>query len=157
MGSKSLNWNGHPILSDEDEHKLELDSAKYQFEHGMDREDAEREALRNYRKTTHAKAAAHHLAGFKASQASGNGEAAQKHHAMYSLHVRALGENPMGPIPNLVQVYFKNNDKPTYNFKGHGADSFLVKPIEKNEMSINGISTIGSVKEYIKELSKTEK
>lgn len=131
---KQANWMGHPVLSPGDEHELHLAAALYEFQGGLPRNVAEQKALEDYRKEWHARAASHHLDGLKAAQAVGDTNTAQKHHGLYSLHLKSLGLDPMGPVPEIINKYHAEsglNDKQrkVYNFKGHNADQFLVKPV----------------------------
>jgi hypothetical protein len=131
---------GHPTLEKEHEHELHLASALHEFQGGMPREQAEKRALEDYRREHHARAGAHHFSGMKASHAVGDMETAQKHHALYSLHVKALGEDPMGPVPESVRKYQgagqDKKQRPVYSFKGHDADEFLVQPVSKSELEV---------------------
>lgn len=137
---KRGSWMGHPLLAPEHEHDLHLAAALHEFEGGMPRHDAEKRALEDYRREHHARAAAHHYAGMKAGHATGNMEDAKKHHALYSLHVKALGEDPMGPVPEVVRKYHggSGTDKQphVYRFHGHDADEYLGQPITKHELDL---------------------
>lgn len=139
-GSKHGSWMGHPTLEKEHEHELHLAAALHEFQGGMPRQEAEKQALADYRREWHARAAAHHFAGVKASHATGNMDDAKKHHALYSLHVRALGEDPMGPVPESVRKYHgqagDEKQRHVYSFRGHDADQFLVRPITKSECEL---------------------
>ncbi len=133
-------WMGHPLLDPAHEHDLHLAAALHEFEGGMPREEAEKRALDDYRNEHHARAAAHHYAGMKAGHATGNMEDAKKHHALYSLHVKALGEDPMGPVPTAVRKYYGSagdqKQPHTYRFHGHDADEYLAAPITKHELEL---------------------
>jgi hypothetical protein len=139
---KRGSFMGHPLLDQEHAHELHLASALNEFQGGIPRADAEKRALEDYRHEHHARAAAHHFGGVKAAHAVGDTEAAQKHHALYSLHVKALGEDPMGPVPEVVRKFHSgagqdSKQKRVYNFRGHDADEFLVKPISKSETALS--------------------
>lgn len=134
-------WMGHPLLAPEDEHELHLAAALHEFQGGMPRQDAEKRALQDYRNEHHARAAAHHYSGMKASHATGNMDDAKKHHALYSLHLKALGEDPMGPVPEAVRKYGaqagqSERQKHVYRFRGHDADDYLVQPVTKSELEV---------------------
>lgn len=133
-------WLGHPLLAPEHEHELHLAAALHEFQGGMPRHEAEARALEDYRREHHARAAAHHYAGMRAGHATGNMEDAKRHHALYSLHVRALGEDPMGPVPESVRKYHSGagTDKQphAYRFHGHDADEYLIQPVTKHELEL---------------------
>lgn len=133
-------WLGHPTLDKAHEHELHLAAALHEFQGGMPRHEAEARALEDYRREWHARAGAHHFAGMKASHAVGNMEDAKRHHALYALHVRALGEDPMGPVPESVRKYHSGagTDKQphAYRFHGHDADEYLIQPVTKHELEL---------------------
>jgi len=126
----TLHWYGHPVKDEEHASNLDLKASVYQFHHGMDRHAAENKVKHEDRVERHQKAAAHHLDGMKAAHAVGNHEDAQQHHAMYSLHVKALGGEPGQAVPPEVAKWQGNKDKKhAYTFKGHGDDQFLTEPV----------------------------
>ena len=132
---KTAFWGGHPLLNAKDAEQLELAAAVHEFHHGKDRVSAEKAALDEYRRDSHAKAAAHHLMGMRAGQATGSQEDAKKHYDMYALHLKALGHEASGPVPPEVKrlTEGENVDR-AYSFKGHGADQFLVNTVKKAEV-----------------------
>jgi hypothetical protein len=136
---KGGSWLGHPLLSHGDAHDLHLAAALYEFQRGKPRQEAEKMALDDYRREHHARAAAHHFAGLKAGQATGNTDDAKRHYALYALHVKSLGEDPVGPVPDVIRKYGAEvgksaQQKHVYRFRGHGADQFLVQPIAKSDV-----------------------
>lgn len=124
MDSKLL-WQGHPILHPDHTHGLERRAALLEFHHGLPRQEAEAQALKEYRAQHHAIAAAHHLQGLKAAHAIGSTEAAKRHHAMYQAHVKNMGVDPNGPPPPEVSQHLDGNAGRVYGFQNHGADIFL--------------------------------
>lgn len=125
-----LMWYGHPVKDESHANDLDLKAAVYQFHHGMDRHAAENRVKHEDRVERHQKAAAHHLDGMKAAHAVANHEDAQQHHAMYSLHVKALGGEPNSAVPPEIAKWQGNKDKKhAYTFKGHGDDQFLTEPV----------------------------
>lgn len=145
---KRGSWMGHPLLDPEHEHELHLAAALHEFQGGLPRNDAEKRALEDYRREHHARAAAHHFAGMKAGHATGNMDDAKKHHALYSLHVKALGEDPMGPVPEVVRKFHGSagtdkKQRPVYSFRGHDADEFLVQPVTKSELEVIDLKKAG--------------
>jgi hypothetical protein len=132
---KTAFWAGHPLLTPKDSEPLELAAAVNEFHHGMDRESAEKHALDEYRREHHARAAAHHLMGMRAAQASGSHDDAKKHYDMYGLHLKALGHETHEAVPGEVKRYTEGeNVDRAYHFKGHGADQFLVNTVKKSEV-----------------------
>jgi hypothetical protein len=145
---KTPMWGGHPLLSDKHVHDLELAAAVNEFHHGHNRAKAEQMALDEYRREHHARAAAHHLQGMRASQASGNHDDAKRHFDMYGLHLKALGHESHEAVPPEVKRYSEGDQaERAYRFKSHGADQFLVNTMSKSEVP-------GSVLEYFIELTK---
>lgn len=119
--------NKHPVLHEGHLHDLDTRAAINEFDRKMPRAEAEAKAHKDYMAEHHAVAAAHHLSGMKAAQAVGNMEEAKKHGAMYRLHIKALGHDPVGPVPAEVQNHYPNEDSAkVYKFKAHKADRFLL-------------------------------
>lgn len=120
-------WLGRPIVSQEHANDLEIAAAANEFDKGMSRHDAESKAHDDYIRDQRLSAAAHHLSGIKASQGSGDLSEAQKHGALYQLHLKALGLDPMGPVPPEVQAKMNAPDrKKIYGFKAHAGDLFAL-------------------------------
>lgn len=131
-------WLGYQILDNEHAQDLEQRAAVHEIERKLPRTEAERQAHIDYQKEHHAKAAAHHLMGMKAAQGSGHMDAARKHGAMYALHVKELGEDSYGPVPEAVKMHADAPErKQVYNFKAHKGDAFLFQkegePVAKSE------------------------
>jgi hypothetical protein len=120
--------NRYPVLHDNHLHDLEAAAAINEFDKKLPRAEAEKLAHANYVSDHHAAAAAHHLSGMKAAQSIGNMEEAKKHGAMYHLHVKALGHDPVGPVPPAVQHHFQHDGEhqKVYKFKAHKGDRFLL-------------------------------
>jgi hypothetical protein len=105
---------------------LEYDSAIKEFGEGHERPEAERRAYEDYRKKVHSEAAAHHLRGMRAAQASFDMPEAERHGMAYAAHLRALGHEPIDKVPPEVEAYLQQEEvKPQYKFKAHPADSLL--------------------------------
>ena len=153
---KRGSWLGHPLLAPEHEHDLHLAAALNEFERGMPRHEAEHAALEDYRREHHARAAAHHYAGMKAGHSTGNMEDAKKHHALYALHVKALGEDPMGPVPEVVRKYHQGagteKQPHAYRFHGHDADEYLVQPVTKSELELCDLKKAASPQQVVEAL-----
>jgi hypothetical protein len=126
------NWNGRKIAKEEDKHDLESRAAVFEFKHRMARPDAEHRAHHEYKQDKHREAAAYHLQGLKAAQASGSQEEGQKHGMLYQLHMKELGLDPMGPVPHEIQGLADKQEK-FYRFKAHRADGFLLQDKPEKE------------------------
>lgn len=120
-----LSWLGRLILAPEHGAELEQASAVNEYGLKMPRKEAESAAYADYEKRQRAEAAAHHLAGMKAAHAAGDLEAAQKHGLLYSMHVKALGEEPAGPAPSSVAALLQGAK--VYRFRPHKGDHFAVQ------------------------------
>jgi hypothetical protein len=130
-------WMGHPVRDEKHAQDLHLKAALYQFHDGMPRDKAEERVKHEDRVERHQKAAAHHLEGIKAAHTIGNLEDAQRHHDMYSLHMKALGYDPAEAVPHEVARHRDGDDwKHPYGFKGHADDQFLVQPVKKAEAEL---------------------
>ena len=130
-------WNGRKIAKEEDKHDLESRAAVFEFKHRMARPDAEHRAHFEYQQDKHREAAAYHMQGLKASQGAGSLEEGHKHGMMYQLHMKALGLDPMGPVPHEIQGLADKQEK-FYKFKPHRADNFLLgdsdQSVKKSEL-----------------------
>jgi len=117
-------WQGRRIM--DGGHAAELDhrAAVLEFGRGLTREAAEEQAHGEYVRDQHLNAAAHHLMGAKTAKAAGAIEEAQRHGALYSQHLKALGIEPIGPVPPEVTQRLQAQ-KGVYRFRGHGADGHL--------------------------------
>ncbi len=120
------NWlDKYLVLNDKDVDGLETEAAIHEFGPSrMPREQAEKTAHETYIKSQRIKAAAHHLMGQKLALAAGDSESAQKHGALYMLHMEALGFNPADVPPPEVQV--NAQDLKSYNFKAHKGDMYAI-------------------------------
>jgi len=116
-------WCNKPILKESDIDTLERAAALKEFGDGLPREVAEREAYSSYRKKLHEEAAASHLLGMRAAQATGDIEESGKHGEEYHKHMNALGHDSMGQVPPEIESLLTEEDrKPHYKFKSHAAD-----------------------------------
>lgn len=125
-------WKNRPILDEEHAADLEQRAALHEFEGKLPTEMAEQKAHDDYRKDHHEKAAASHFSGMKAAKASGDNEEAQKHHMMYKMHLKQLGHDSNGPIPEQVSRHIEASKRePYYTFKPHKADALLFEGNKK--------------------------
>ena len=124
-------WAGRPVAAPD--HAAELDLVAAQHEFGptpVPRKQAEELAYAAYLKRQNLEAAVHHLRGMRAAEAIGNHKAAQPHKLMYDIHVRELGHNPAGPVPDEVRTLAGEDGKQSTRFKPHEAD---VLPLRRSE------------------------
>ncbi len=133
-------WLGRPILHDEHVQDLETRAAINEFHHKMPRHEAEQGAHDSYVKEQRERAAAHHLAGMKASIATGNHEDARKHWALYDLHLKSLGKESVGAVPPEIEkrMMEEHGDKPVYKFKAHKGDLYALHQPSKDVAPAEG-------------------
>lgn len=153
-------WLGRPILHQDHLQDLETRAALNEFHARMPRHEAEQKAHDDYVKEQRERAAAHHLAGMKASSATGNHEDARKHWALYDLHLKALGKESIGAIPPEIEKrMMEDGDKPVYKFKAHKGDLYALheptkdiagpagQPIQKAELAKGDVVDFKSAKD----------
>jgi hypothetical protein len=94
----------------------------------MPRKDAERAAYEGYLKEHHTKAAAHHLRGLRAAQASGDDSEARLHGEAYHHHLTRLGHDSLDETPPEVAALTEAEDRGRhYKFKSHPSDRLLLQ------------------------------
>lgn len=124
-------WAGRRILHPDHAVSLDMAAAKHEFGAGVTREQAEAKAYDDYVRGQRLDAAAHHLAGMKAARAAGDASSAQKHGAMYDAHLKAVGLEPIGPVPPEVQSRLGTLSG-QYRFKAHSGDLLTLTPEQHN-------------------------
>jgi hypothetical protein len=129
----AANWMGKPILYPDHHDELEQNAAVNEFALKMARPDAEHAAYGDYVKRQRVMAAAHHLEGMKAAHAVGDMESARKHGAMYNMHSKALGHEPVGPAHPDVVAHMQKQPSKVYKFKAHKGDLFALDQKEAPE------------------------
>lgn len=117
----------YPVVHPDHIQELETEAAVNEFGRKLPREQAEAEAHSAYTKRQREAAMLHHLRGMQAADAAGAREDARKHSAMYQLHAKALGHDPVGPVPAAVLAHGESA-KPPYRFKPHKGDLFAAQP-----------------------------
>jgi hypothetical protein len=151
-------WNGRTILDPDHAHELERESAIHEFGGKFPRHEAEGRAYSQYRRKQLAIAAAHHLRGAKAAQALGDMEEAQKHGSLYALHLKELGHESVGPIPDEVRHHLDKTDSKEkhYKFKHHPGDSFLLDgdSVKKSEPKVSVDQALFDIYNFTQELMK---
>lgn len=136
-------WQSRPILEADHVSDLESSAAQHEFRDRKPRQEAETLAHDSYRKKHSLEAGGHHFRAMKAAQASGDNDAAQKHAAMYGMHLRALGMDPYGPVPSEIKSRAESDDKHTVTrFKPHPGDALLLQPTQKSERGTLNLTRI---------------
>ena len=133
MGVSGPEWMGKPILHPSHKDELEMAAAVNEFGKKMPRSQAEQAAYGDYVKKNRISAAAHHLSGMKAANATGDLESARKHGIMYNLHSKALGHEAVGPIHSDVAAHLNDNPSKVYKFKSHKGDLYALDPYRSPE------------------------
>ena len=119
-------WTHRDVLKPSDAGDLETQAALLEFGEGHDRESAEEAAYQSYRDKVHTEAAAHHLRGLRAGQATGDMEAARQHGEAYEHHLKALDLDPWDAVPDSISKLADSEDKPEhYTYKSHPADKLF--------------------------------
>jgi hypothetical protein len=120
-------WQGRPIVAEAHVPELEHRAAILEFQDGLTRDDAEHQAHQEYLQDHHRQAAAHHLRGLRAAQASGDPSEARKHGLSYGLHLQALGHDEFDAVPKEIQDLAAADDRHGhYKFKAHRSDRLLL-------------------------------
>lgn len=117
-------WMDRKVLKDSDSKALNQRAAELEFKNKMPRDQAEDAAYKEYVKDNHKTAAAHHLQGIKGASSAGDMEEGRRHGLLYSLHMKALGHDPNGPVPPDIKSV--SDGGKFYKFKPHKADLFLL-------------------------------
>jgi len=121
-------WQNRQIFKDTHKDDLERRAALKEFEDGMPRKQAEDAAYQEYLTEHHSAAAAHHLRGLRAAQASGDIDEARIHGEAYHQHMTKLGHDSMDQVPDSIAKLVEDEGKPRhYKFKAHAADALLMK------------------------------
>ncbi len=129
-------WQGKPIAGKHSD-RLEVDSALNEFKDRMPRAEAEKKAYEEYKKGQHTDGAIHHLRAMRAAQAASDDEAATKHSALFTLHMKELGHDPYGELPKEIQEKLKDTKSlpPVRKFHAHRSDALVAK--DKEEVKKN--------------------
>lgn len=120
-------WLDRPLVGD---HSIELenDAATLEFKDRKPRKEAEEEAYKSYTKKHRLEASVHHVRGLRAAQASGDTETARRHAAMFALHMKALGYESVGELPEEIRSRLSEGGlDQIHKFKAHPADLFEMK------------------------------
>lgn len=132
MDDKFPTWQGRRVVSDAHKASLEHAAAIHEFEGGKPRKEAEAHAYDEYKREHHAQAAAHHLLGMRAAQATGDMDESGKHGMAYDLHLRSLGHDPLDEVPPEIKKLVDDPErKGHYKFKTHRSDAMLLPSREE--------------------------
>jgi hypothetical protein len=140
-------WAGRDITEADHAQDLDREAALSEFDGKMPRHEAEGKAYSEYKRTQHAKAAAHHLRGIRLAEAAGDNREGRKHGLMYQLHLQALGHEPIGPVPKEVEQHSQGDGSEgshkVYSFKAHRGDIFVLpdETLGKKEKSMADTNT----------------
>lgn len=125
--STPLLFAGKYPMADASHHdELQTSAAINMLQGGMPKEQAEVKAHDDYVKKQRTDALHYHAAGMKAATAIGDMDSAKKHGAMFSLHRKALGDNPVGAPPAKAPGV---SSSPKMKFKAHPGDHFAVNDV----------------------------
>ncbi len=126
----AASWAGRVVAHKDHGPDLDAAAAIHEFHDHLPRAEAEEKAYKDYVKSQHTEAAAHHLLGMKAAAAGGDMESARKHGLMYELHSKALGHESVGPAHPSVQAHMEKNPGKV-KFKPHRGDLFALDKKEE--------------------------
>lgn len=128
MAGAPKKWQDRVILADEHGPELTQRAAELEFKERLHREAAEAQAYREYHRKHVLAAAAHHLRGMKAAQATGDTDEARKHGAMYEMHMGKLGLDPWQEPPRELKSAMTADDRSAaHKFRAHPGDTFVVE------------------------------
>lgn len=134
-------WAGKPIVKPEDHDLLEQEAAVNEFgPHSIPRDQAEELAYAQYKRKQHLEAAGHHLRNMRLAVSTGEKKDAMKHNAIYGMHIKALGLNPLAAPPHMIQEFASRPMKDNrWRFRQHPADILLsTGPMSKSEREALG-------------------
>lgn len=130
-------WKERIVAHPDHVKDLEKEASNYEFgPTRLNQEAAENAAYNTYKRNQHLEAIHHHLSAIRAAVSSGLKDEAQKHNALYGLHMKAIGYNPSSstPPPSSTNSSLENYHK----FKPHPADHLLVlSDLSKSESDVD--------------------
>lgn len=128
MASAPQKWQDRVILDASHASELTQRAAELEFKERLHRDAAETQAYREYHRKHVLAAAAHHLRGLKAAQATGDMDEARKHGAMYEMHMGKLGLDPWQEPPRELKSAMTADDRSAaHKFRAHPGDTFVVE------------------------------
>jgi hypothetical protein len=120
-------WRNRPLA--DNDHAIDLD--KQVTEHtskGFDQDVAEEAVYQKYRKQQHLQAAAFHIGAASRMARAGQKQDADKHHALYRLHLSAGGLRNGLKVPDEVMAMVPTTQSASHQFfQNHGADRLVTK------------------------------
>lgn len=124
MDNKFWGKNKHELISPKDEAVLERYAASNQFEKGMHREAAEKEAYKTHLKEQITDAALHHLAHLKASAELGDSSYAEYHKGMFGTYSNIVN---LGQIDAAKKLRHLQDSGRSFGDHTHPVDHFVSK------------------------------
>lgn len=118
-------WQGKTIAHPDDHAELEREAAGHEFGGHLDRRAAEEAAYLQYKSKKHGEAISHHAHSMRAAISQGLAREAEKHAALYALHMKALGLKPSSMPPS--EVYTGKQKTQITRFTPHDADQLLLQ------------------------------
>jgi len=124
---ESLWLNKYPILDEKHADALETEAGINEFgQEKIPRSAAEEKAYKSYVMKQRIEAAAYHLLGQRIAEAANDSDSAIKHSAMYNMHCKALGVDPIAVPPAEINDLLNNKVVKAYKFRPHRADLYAV-------------------------------
>lgn len=120
-------WRNRHLV--DEEHSIDLD--KQVTEHtskGFDQDVSEEAVYQKYKKQQHLQAAAFHIGAASKMARNGQKADADKHHALYRLHLSAGGLRNGTKVPDEVMAMVPTTQSGSHQFfQNHGADRLVTK------------------------------
>jgi hypothetical protein len=127
MDNKFWGKNKHELISPQSEAILERYAASNQFEKGMHREAAEKEAYKAHVKEQVTDAALHHLAHLKASVELGDPQSASKHKHLFDTYSKIAGLDQIDAARELKRRQNAGHSFGEHGSHTHPVDQFVSK------------------------------
>lgn len=132
MGDRVLWRDRLPILDAAHAPELEARAAVKELGEGKSARQAEDEAHKEYLEGHMRRAAAHHLAGLRASHAAGDRAAAASHGLVYGVLARHLGFSAAGEPPEDIAAMARDPEQvKVTEFKPHGSDALVLEHVRR--------------------------
>ena len=149
----SHDWQDkYKILDKDHEHDLATRSAIHEFKNKMPREEADKQAHKDYVKQKAIEAAAHHYMGMRAAAALDDRHLSKKHAKAYEAACKAMGESDVGAPSQEILDHIKNHHPSVYKFAKHPHDDLWEKsePAQKDPNVQEILDTLTKLKDKLK-------
>lgn len=124
---KTNQWQGRHILEEAHHADLEREASAHEFGQArLGRKESEEAAYQSYRLKHHGAAIKHHLTELRRAVSGGYPKEAERHAALYTSHMKALGLRG-GSMPPPDPDKSIHNKGSYGGFTPHPADQLLVK------------------------------